>query len=89
MSCPLLQCDMAGHYYVTSCPGGVIFNTESLECGFVSPGCSPSVQGNSHDSSSQSEDTHVSLPPTVLNPCTTQALAMKKFYHKYLPDKTK
>nr|KAG5705795.1 hypothetical protein BaRGS_027454 [Batillaria attramentaria] len=37
-STKFLQCDMRGNVYVTSCPKGVVFNTETLECGFTAPG---------------------------------------------------
>ena len=91
---------MKGRYYVTSCPGDVIFNTVSRECGFTSPGASPPVRappvrennggspgGNSQDSSNHGLVTP--LPAVMGNPCTPQALAKNKYYHKYASNKTK
>ena len=82
---------MSGRVYVTACPGGVIFNTESRECGFASPGSSPPVQQSNEDPSSQNQNTYVlaPAPASVGNPCTAQALANNQYYHKYNPDKTK
>ena len=91
LSSPCFQCDLSGHVYVTACPGGVIFNVESLECGFACPGSSSPVQQSNADSNSQNQTSYdpAPAPASVGNPCTAQALANNQYYHKYNPDKTK
>nr|KAG5712505.1 hypothetical protein BaRGS_011479 [Batillaria attramentaria] len=73
-----IQCDMTGNMYVTSCPDGRPFNTDTLECGFLSPGV-----GGAGNSAGDVQ------PFPSDNPCTAQALANHQFYFTYDADKTK
>ncbi|KAK7495804.1 hypothetical protein BaRGS_00013024 [Batillaria attramentaria] len=94
-STKFLQCDLSGNVYVTSCPNGVVFNTESRECGFTAPG--GGIGGSVSDTGSDAPDTSgpggqvnvSSLPSGHANPCTTQALRKREYYHTYTPDKKK
>ncbi|KAK7505145.1 hypothetical protein BaRGS_00003715, partial [Batillaria attramentaria] len=73
-----IQCDMTGNMYVTSCPDGRPFNTDTLECGFLSPGV-----GGAGNSAGDVQ------PFPSDNPCTVQALANHQFYFTYDADETK
>ncbi|XP_076455177.1 uncharacterized protein LOC143289866 [Babylonia areolata] len=92
-----LMCDNLGHYYITLCPGGAIFNAQTGDCGFTSPDPTQgSNTGNPGDG--QNENSHVPLDQcncTVSSGsgsgsvCSQQALAQNQYYHAYLPDPTK
>ncbi|KAK7089856.1 hypothetical protein V1264_025038 [Littorina saxatilis] len=81
-----LQCDVKGRYYITLCPGGVTFNTQTRECGFTSPDQTPVTE---KPTPTPSKICQTPLTNSVANPCTANAVANDKFFHTYIPDETK
>ncbi|XP_076454779.1 uncharacterized protein LOC143289621 [Babylonia areolata] len=70
-----LMCDKQGQYHIVLCPGGVIFNAQTADCGITS-----------HDHTQFSPGTTTFNINSVCNP---KALANHQYYHAYPPDPTK
>ncbi|XP_076455145.1 uncharacterized protein LOC143289845 [Babylonia areolata] len=87
-----LQCDKQGKYYITPCPGGAIYNAETRECGFSSPGSSDTQESNSDGQGDGREEASpvTPVPPVgIASVCTSQALKKHQFYHTYQADPKK
>ncbi|XP_076454778.1 uncharacterized protein LOC143289620 [Babylonia areolata] len=87
-----LMCDNQGRYYITLCPGGVIFNTQTGDCGFTSPVHQASNTGNPGNGQNASDYAPLDPCKTTFNissVCTPQALANHQYYHTYPSDPTK